>query len=250
MCGAQIHTVVLRSPPYGFELFDDCATCKWRNESFFCNLEPETLQSLESMVFTNVYPDGAVLFSEGQPARGVFLMCHGSAKLSISSGDGKTLITKITEPGELLGLTSALSGNPYKATAETIEPSQVNFIRREDLLRFVHEHHTACGNVARHPTHDCETDEDHIRAIGLSHSAGEKLANLILTWCAEHGKAGEGGLRVQMLMTHEDISQLIGTSRETVTRLLKEFREKKLISIKGATMTVHNRAALESLVLL
>lgn len=250
MCRAQIQRVIMRSPPYGFELFDDCATCKWRDESFFCNLEPEALKSLESMVFTNVYPDGAVLFSEGQPARGAFLVCHGSAKLSISSGEGKTLITKITAPGELLGLSSALSGHPYKATAETIEPSQVNFVRREDLLRFIHEHHAACGNVARQLTHDCETDEDHIRAIGLSHSAGEKLANLILTWCAEHGKAGEGGIRVQMLMTHEDISQLIGTSRETVTRLLKEFREKKLISIKGATMTVHNRAALESLVLL
>jgi len=248
--GVQIHAVVLRSPPYGFELLDDCANCKWRDEQFFCSLDPETLKTLESIVFTNVYPDGAILFAEGQPARGVFLMCHGSAKLSISSGDGKTLITKITEPGELLGLSSALSGHPYKATAETIEPSQVNFVRREDLLRFIHEHHSACSNVARQLTNDCEADEEHIRAIGLSHSAGEKLANLILSWCNERGKAGESGIRVQLLMTHEDISQLIGTSRETVTRLLKEFREKKLISIKGATMTVHNRAALESLVLL
>lgn len=242
--------MVLRSPPYGFDLFDDCGTCRWRNERFFCDLDAATLKVLEGLAFTNVYPDGAVLFSEGQPARGVFLMCHGSAKLSISSGDGKTLITKITEPGELLGLSSALTGHPYKATAETIEPSQVNFIRREDLLRFVQEHHSACGNVTRQLTRDIETDEEHIRAIGLSHSAGEKLANLILSWCAEHGKQGDNGIRVQMLMTHEDISQLIGTSRETVTRLLKEFREKKLISIKGATMTVHNRAALESLVLL
>lgn len=250
-CGAQHSIVVLRSPPYGFELFDDCAACKWRNEQFFCHLEAGTLKDLATVAFTNVYPDGAVLFSEGQPARGVFLMCHGSAKLSISSGDGKTLITKITEPGELLGLSSALSGHPYKTTAETIEPSQVNFVRREDLLQFVHDHHSACANVARQLTRDCENDEDHIRAIGLSHSAAEKLANLILSWCAEHGKPIDGGgVRVQMLMTHEDISQLIGTSRETVTRLLKEFREKKLISIKGATMTVHNRAALESLVLL
>jgi len=242
--------VVLRSPPYGFELFDDCAACKWRNESFFCNLNPETLKVFENLTFTNVYPEGAVLYAEGQPSRGVFLMCHGSAKLSISSGDGKTLITKITSPGELLGLSSALSGHPYKATAETIEPSQVNFVRREDLLRFIGEHHSACGNVARQLTNDCETEEDHIRAIGLSRSAAEKLANLILSWCVEHGKAGETGIRVQMLMTHEDISQHIGTSRETVTRLLKEFREKKLLSIKGSTLTVHNRAALESLVLL
>ncbi len=242
--------MVLRTPPYGFELFDDCGACKWRNESFFCNFDAETLKVFENLTFTNVYPEGAVLYAEGQPSRGVFLVCHGSAKLSISSGDGKTLITKITAPGELLGLSSALSGHAYKATAETIEPAQVNFVRREDLLRFISEHHSACPNIARQLTNDCEMDEDHIRAIGLSHSAAEKLANLILSWCSEHGKPGDNGVRVQMLMTHEDISQLIGTSRETVTRLLKEFREKKLISIKGSTLIVHNRAALEALVLL
>ncbi len=240
----------MRSPSYGFELFDDCGACKWRNELFFCNFDPATLKIFENFTFTNVYPEGAVLYAEGQPPRGVFLMCHGIAKLSISSGDGKTLITKITTPGELLGLSSALSGHPYKATAETIEPSQVNFIRREDFLRFIGEHHPVCGNVMRQLTIDCETDEDHIRAIGLSHSAAEKLANLLLSWCADHGKPSEAGIRVQMLMTHEDISQLIGSSRETVTRLLKEFREKNLISIKGSTLTVHNRAALEALVLL
>lgn len=239
----------MRTPSYGFELFDHCAGCSWRSEGFFCNFEPETLHGFEAITFTNVYPEGAVLFSEGQAPRGIFMICHGRAKLSISSGEGKTLITKITEPGEVLGLASSLSGNAYKTTAETLEPSQVNFVRREDLVRFVAAHHEACGNVARQLTRECEAEADHIRAIELSHSAAEKLAGLILSWCAEHGKAVEGGTRVQMLMTHEDMSQLIGTSRETVTRILRDFRDKKLISIHGSALVVHNRTALESLVM-
>ena len=239
----------MRTPAYGFELFDHCGTCNWKGEGFFCSFEPETLRAFEAITFTNVYPEGAVLFSEGQSPRGIFMLCHGRAKLSISSGEGKTLITRIVEPGEALGLASSLSGNAYKTAAETLEPSQVNFVRREDLLRFIGSHHDACNSVALQLTHECESEADHIRAIELSHSAAEKLAGLILSWCSERGRPVAGGTRVQMLMTHEDMSQLIGTSRETVTRLLRDFRDKKLISINGSALVVHNRTALESLVL-
>ena len=87
-------------------------------------------------------------------------------------------------------------------------------------------------------------------ATTLSHSAAEKLANLLLKWCAQNGKPAENGTRIQLLMTHEDISQLISTSRETVTRLLKDFRDQKILSIHGSTLIIHDRHALEALVLL
>lgn len=241
----------MRTSPYGFDFFENCVSCKWRTERFFCHLEPPAIKAFDDLAFTNVYPEGAVLFAEAQPPRGVFLLCRGSAKLSISAGDGKTLITRIAEQGDVLGLSSVFTGTAHKATAETLEPTQVNFVRREDFLRFVHQYQDACVKAARQLSQECETDVDHIRALGLSHSAAEKLAHLLLSWCTQHGKAtAEGGTRVQVLMTHEDISQLIGTSRETVTRLLKEFRDKKIISIRGAALTVLNKAALEALVLL
>ncbi|HXH38737.1 MAG TPA: Crp/Fnr family transcriptional regulator [Thermoanaerobaculia bacterium] len=239
----------MRSPHYGFELFDDCLTCTWRSERFFCNTEPAVRQAFDTITFTNVYPEGAVLYSEGQVPRGMFLICHGKAKLTISSTEGKTLITKIAEAGEALGLSSSVTGNPYKTAAETLEPSQVKFVRREDLLRFMETHHEASRNIVRQLALECESSADHIRAIELSHSAAGKLASLLLSICATREKPGEP-CRCQVLMTHEDMSQLIGTSRETVTRLLKEFRDKKLITLKGASLTVHNRTELEALVVL
>ena len=121
-------------------------------------------------------------------------------------------------------------------------------IRREDFLRFANNELEASRHVCLQLAHECDGANDHIRAIGLSHSAAEKLAHLILIWSAEAGRPSDNGTRVPVLMTHHDISELIGTSRETVTRLLKEFRERKIVSIKGSTMTVHNKAALEALV--
>ena len=240
----------MRPPPYGFEFFENCTTCKWRTDGFFCSLPEGALTAFDTIAFTNVYPEGAVLYAEGQPPRGVFVLCRGAVKLSISSGDGKTLITRIAQHGECLGLSSVLTGNAYKSSAETIEPSQVNFIKGEDFLRFLQEHTAACASSSRQLSIQCEADADHIRALGLSHSAAEKLAHLLLSWATENGKPVDNGTRLQLLMTHEDISQLIGTSRETVTRLLKEFREKNIVSIKGSSLTIHNKQALEALVLL
>jgi CRP/FNR family transcriptional regulator, cyclic AMP receptor protein len=240
----------MRAAAYKFEFFENCVSCKWRNDAFFCQLDSAALKVFDTLAFTNVYPEGAVLFAEAQAPRGVFLVCRGSVKLSISAGDGKTLITHIAQQGEVLGISSTFTGNAYKSTAETLEPTQVNFVRRDDFLRFVRQYQDACMKAARQLSQECEADSDHIRALGLSHSAAEKLAHLLLSWASQRGKDTELGMRVQVLMTHEDISQLIGTSRETVTRLLKDFRDKKIISVRGSALTIHNKAALEALVLL
>jgi CRP/FNR family cyclic AMP-dependent transcriptional regulator len=238
----------MRRSPYGFQVFETCATCPWRTEEFFCAVSPAPLALLESISFTNIYPTGAVLFSEGEAARAVYMICKGAVKLSIGSGDGKTLITHIAHAGEALGLSSALVGHEYKSTAETLEPSQVKVLRRDEFMRVANNELEVSRRVALQLGRDCDAGNDHVRAIGLSHSAAEKLAHLILTWAEENGRPSEEGMRVQVLMTHHDISQLIGTSRETVTRLLKEFREREIVSVKGSTLTIHNRAALEALV--
>jgi CRP/FNR family transcriptional regulator, cyclic AMP receptor protein len=240
----------MRAAPYAFDLLENCSACTWRDKRFFCDLDAAALKDFDVLTFTNVYPPGAMLFAEGQAPRGVFLLCRGSVKLSISAGDGKTVISHIATAGEVLGLSSTVTGNAYKTTAETLEPSQINFVRREDFVRLLARSASSCANAVHQLSHECEVNMDHIRALGLSHSAAEKLANVLLRWCDEQGKPSENGTRVQLLMTHEDISQLIGTSRETVTRLLKDFRDRKILSVRGSTLIIHDKAALQEMVLL
>jgi len=235
---------------YGFACVDSCIACNWKQQDFFCNLESAPLATFDNVAFTNVYPAQAVLFSEGQAPRGVFLVCHGSVKLSVSSNDGKTLITHIAKEGELLGLSGVFTSSPYTSTAETMEPSQVNFIRADHFRKFVAEYGGASFKAAEQLARECETDNEYVRSLGLSHSAAEKLAHLLLSIAAESGRETDEGTRVQFLMTHEDISQLIGTSRETVTRLLTAFRDKSIISVHGSSLTITNRPALDALVLL
>ena len=235
-------------PGHCMEIIEDCAECAVRQQGYFCNLPPEALAGFEEIKYATLFPKGSILFVEGLAPRGVFLLCTGRVKLSTYSSDGKALITQIVEAGELLGLSASISGKPYEVTAETLTPCQVNFIRRADFLRYLSEHGLACLRAAEHLSNSYHNSYQQVRSLGLSRSAGEKLAKLILDWCARSGRPSDQGVLVKLTLTHEEIAQLIGASRETVTRLLSEFRGKKLIRLKGSHLVVPDPAALESLV--
>src|SRR6476646_9719023 len=194
---------------YNFHIIEDCLKCAVREQRLFCNLSREALIRLQNIKATSVYPKGAMLCLEGQPPRGVFILCTGRAKLLTTSSEGKSMILRVAEPGEILGLTAAVSGTPYEATIETLEPSQANFISHADFVRFLQEYPDVGLRVAKQLTHNCKCAYGEIRSLGLSNSVPEKLAKLILQW-AEHPlelamkKPQETAIRVTL--TQEEIA--------------------------------------------
>ena len=232
--------------PYGLEIIENCITCPHREDRLFCNLTPAAVQHLSTITSAASYPKGAMLFMEGQAARGVFILCNGRVKLSTSSTDGKTLIVRFADSGEVLGLPATITGKSYELTAEVVEPTQANFISRADFLGFLRENGEASLRVAQQLVETYHAAIAEMRSIGLSHSAGEKLARFLLDWCANHGN-GEGEIRAKLTLTHEEIAQIIGVSRETVTRLFAGFRKKQYVQIQGSTIIIRNKSALENL---
>jgi CRP/FNR family transcriptional regulator len=233
--------------PYGLEIIDNCVICPHREDRLFCNLSPTATERLSAITSASSYPKGATLFVEGQSARGVYIVCNGRVKLSTCSTDGKTLIVRIAEPGEVLGLPGTVTGKPYELTGEVIEPTQANFISRTDFLGFLREYSEAAVRVAQQLGESYHAAIAEMRSIGLSRSAGEKLARFLLEWCASHAN-GEDGTHAKLTLTHEEIAQMIGSSRETVTRLFADFKKKQLLQIKGSTLILSNKPALEKLI--
>jgi len=233
--------------PYGLQIIESCITCPHREDRLFCNLAPAALQRLSEITGSATYPKGATLFVEGQPSRGVFILCTGHVKLSTSSADGKTLILRISEPGDLLGLPATISGRAYEVTADVIEPTQANFISSADFLGFLRDYGEAALRVAQELSETYQAAFAEMRTIGLSHSAGEKLARFLLDWSANH-KSENGSVKFNLTLTHEEIAQMIGASRETVTRLLAGFKKRNLLQIKGSSVTIKDRLGLEQLV--
>ena len=238
------------APAYNLNIIENCLQCEYREDRLFCQLTDEGLEELQRIKATAVYPKGALLCLEGQAPRGVFVLCTGRAKLSTTSAEGKTIILRIAEPGEVLGLTAIVGDTPYEATVETLEPSQANFIPRKDFVEFLETHPDVGMKVAQQLTHNCKCAYDEIRSLGLSNSVPEKIAKLLLKW-AQHPLPSpryKEEIAIRVTLTQEEIAQFAGTSRETVSRVLSEFRKKGWLRIKGATWFILNKGALENLV--
>lgn len=232
--------------PYGFEMSDSCQTCKLRGNGFFCQLPSPALKDLDALKFVSAYPQDAVLFMEKQASRGVYVLCEGEVKLSISSSEGKTLILRIAKPGDVLGLTATLGGTPHEVTAETLRPCQVAFIRGDAFLRFLAQHPEAYPAVARQMGSHYQVATEQLRTVALCASAEERLAKLLLEYSVG-GQETKQGTRVKLLLTHEEIGEFIGTTRETVTRTLSDFKSHHLVTIKGSTLLIQDRPALENI---
>ncbi len=233
--------------PYGIELRENCKTCSWRGTNFLCDVSLVGLRSFEAVKHTSSFPAGAVLFVEDQTPRGVFLLCKGLVKLTMTSPDGNSIILRIIEPGELIGLGSNISGTPHEFTAETIEPSQVNFIKHDAFLQLIHGNPEFAVKVTEQLSRDYLAACVQIRSLGLSRTALEKTARFLLKW-ADKGRQTSDGIRFNLPFTHEEIGQNVGVARETITRTLAQLKEKTLITMKGPTVVICNKPGLEALV--
>lgn len=187
----------------------------------------------------------ASLFTEGEPARGIFILYSGRVKLSTTSADGKCVILRFADPGEILGLAGTLSGQPYEAWAEAIQPTQAGFVERENLVHLMRSHGELALQLAMQPGESYCSAVAEVRAMGESRTARQKLATFLLDWCKSycpfHDEAG-----ARLTLTHEEIGQVIGLSRETVTRLLTGFKKRKLIRWTGGDLVLTDRGALQS----
>jgi CRP/FNR family transcriptional regulator len=218
-----------------------------REEHLFCNLSLPAVQRLNEIKSIAVYPKSTMLFIEGQQPRGVFVLCTGKAKLFASSRDGKTIITKISDAGDVLGLNATISNRPYEVTAEMMEPGQANFIARDALLQFLREYGEVALRVAEQLCSNYYTAYEEIRTLGLSSSPSEKFAKLLLSWSPNAGNANDP-THLKLTLTHEEIAEMIGTTRETVSRLFSDFKKKQLVQLKGSTLIIRNKPALEKIV--
>ncbi len=250
MDGIGIAIFVDRKPDKYMKPFNDfpkqakCIDCNVNNSNFFCDLSTATLQSFNAIKIANTYPKGASLFVEGQPSEGVFILCRGRAKLTAHSPNGKALILSIAEPGEILGLSAAVSNFAHDTTAVAIEPCQVNFISSANFNRFLYQNADAGMNAIQQLSRQYKTAHAQIRSIGLSTCVADKLIKLFADW-SKKAVSNNGSVHVKVTFSHEEIAEMIGTTRETVTRTLRDLRERGLIEFKGSDLYIKDRHKLE-----
>jgi CRP/FNR family cyclic AMP-dependent transcriptional regulator len=225
-----------------------CLSCEVRSLRLFCNLSGQALADYAAIGVDATFQRGATLFTEASQPDSVFVLCSGQVKLSCTSREGKTLILKMAMPGDVLGLGAVIANSPYEVTAETVMPTRIKNIRRQDFLTFLERHGEGSLHAAKSLADEYKAAFFDARRLALSGSAAGRLASVLLEWgkaaapCGRHTE-----MRFTMALTHEELANLVGSSRETVTRMLGRFKKDRLIEVRGASILILAPERLEQL---
>jgi CRP/FNR family transcriptional regulator len=233
-------------PAYGRDLITSCLACPAHESGLFCRIGAAAAADLEATRQSTIHPKGAVLFSAGQSPRGIFIVCSGRAKLTVNSRRGHSVILGIVGDGDVLGLDAVLSNTPYQVRVETLCPSEVNFIPRAQLLRLLEQHADMQARVGEYLSLELRRTRAQAARIALSRTVRGRLAGLLVDLSGT-GRRDADGIRFQLGLTHEELAALAGTSRETVTRLLNEFRRQGVVRARQGSFLIPDLSKLAAL---
>lgn len=183
---------------------------------------------------------GRVLFAEGEPARGVYILRTGRASVSISSSEGRLVMLRMAQDGDVLGLNSALRNSPYDTTVKTVEPCRTDFISRHELIELM-QSQAGVQAVLNALSQELGELTERAKLLLLPQTVNGRLAKLLLEW------SNENGLRLHRVFTHEEVAQMICSSRETVTRLLASLTKQQVIRVTTDSIVICDRGALENI---
>lgn len=188
---------------------------------------------------------GRVLFAEGEPARGVYILRTGRVTISISSSEGRVVMLRMAQGGDVLGLNSVLRGCPYNTTVKTLEPCRTDFISGAELIELMERSLAASQAILGIINRELSELTDRAKLLLLPLTAKGRLAKLLLALSSKNGSDTSSVERIDRVFTHEEIAQMICSSRETVTRLLASLSRQQVISVTPETILIQDRLALE-----
>ncbi len=212
----------------------------------FCSLTNGALERFRNIAQQVAHPGGSIVFKEGDPVNGVFLVCTGQVKLFAASPAGHTMILKIARPGDMLGLSATLNDLPHEVTAETLVPSTMTHIERKVFLDFLGTYAQAGYNTALAIAKEHREIFVSARRFALSLSASARVVQILMELARSDAKR-QAPPCFPLMLTHAELASMAGTSRETVTRLLNQLERDGIISREDSVMTIHHLSRLEQL---
>jgi len=195
----------------------------------------------------SLHPHGKVLFAESEPSRGVYILRTGRATVSISSSEGRIVILRIAQAGDVLGLNAVLQSSPYDSTVKTLEPSRTVFISSEELRKLMQRSQPTMHAISMILSRELTELTDRAKSLLLPQTVSARLAKLLLEWCNGSELNGSRAVRIDRVFTQEEIARMICSSRETVTRLLAILSRRRIIGITSDSILITDRSALEAM---
>lgn len=205
----------------------------------FRGLQPDELAKFGELVRERSYPKGSVILFQADPGDSLFVLRSGRVKVVLIGEDGREVILGVLEPGAHFGELALIDDQPRSAHVIAMEDSQLLVLRREDFRRRVEANPSLAWALLTELSRRLRRADEKIGGLVLLDVPG-RIARLLLDLSAEAGSP-----TIEKPLTHQTIAQMIGASRETVSRAMKEFQEKGLITVVKRRIAVANRDALD-----
>lgn len=223
----------------------DCQDCIIRDVTIFSNLGAQELESISQLTHLSKYRRHQILFLEGNPTQMAFIIKSGMIKISKSLEDGREQILRILKPGDILGF-EAIYKDSYSATAETLSEAQLCCLSKERFLHLLETNPGISLKMVQALGRELEEARAKIRDLGLK-NAREKMATFLLSQISPSDKFGSKGQKLTLGLSRQEISEMVGLSQETVSRILSEFKKDKIIKMNRKEIVILNPARLISL---
>jgi CRP/FNR family transcriptional regulator, cyclic AMP receptor protein len=225
-----------------------CSACANRRPGWFCSLGSAVLADLELATSTISLPAQASLFTQGEDARCLYLICSGYLKLTAGRAEEREMIVRVAGPGSILGLYAVLSHGEYEVSAQSLSAAQLRPVERDRFLNFLRNHKEAQLRTVQCICQEYRFALQDACRIALSETVAARLGRLLLELGHQIGEHLENSAyRFPLLLTHEEMASMTCTTRETVTRTLGQFRKDGWISIEDALVTIHQPDRLQAL---
>lgn len=225
-----------------------CAACSLRRPGWFCSLGNSVLADLELATSTIALPTQASLFTQGEDARCLYLICAGYLKLTAGRPQDRQMIVRVAGPGSVLGLYAVLSHGVYEVSAESLTPAQLRPVERERFMGFLRNHREAQMRAVQCICQEYRFALQDACRISLAETVAGRLGRLLLELAHQIGEQSEENtFRFPLLLTHEEMASMTCTTRETVTRTLGQFRKDHWISIEDSNVTIHQPNCLQGI---
>lgn len=222
---------------------------KWdfRSSSILENLPKEELETITAHMTEEVYGKGDILFREGGLPNGIFFIREGKVKKYKADKEGREQIIYVANTGELVGYHALLAEERYPDTAATLEKSIIAFIPKEDFLAVVNSSQLLSQRLLKTLSHEFSVFVNSLVLLG-QRTVRERLAMQLVLMREKYKQSFTPGMAVEINMSREDLASLVGTARENVVRILKDFKEEDILETKGRKIVIKNVQKLLSMV--
>ncbi|OGP11236.1 MAG: hypothetical protein A3G39_05515 [Deltaproteobacteria bacterium RIFCSPLOWO2_12_FULL_43_16] len=220
--------------------------CRIQENTLFSDLTDEQLELFQGVVATSLYKKRDVVFVEGEPCPGFYVVKSGRIKLVKTSRDGKEQIIKILQPGELLGMETFYNGKSYANTAMAMDDCELCFIEKGAFFRIIEGHPSIAKKIIIALSKELDHAYSKIGSMGLM-TAREKMGHLLYTLATEYGVKEDSKIKLNLSLSRLEIAELLGITQETAIRLLKSFKDEDIIEIKRKEIIIKSLPKLQAL---